>query len=420
MELTEFFNLCSEIPNIGTEKVGRDGNGDSVITVTDTSDRAYCHKCGREITKFHAYGRETELRHLPILGHKTYIRIHPKRYECPHCDGRPTTTQRVSWYDSGSSHTRAYEDHIMSAMVGSTVSDVGAKEDVGYEAVTGIIGRRAESGADRDSFRQLGIIGIDEISLKKGHDDFVTIITSYVENRVRISGVVRGREKSGVRKFISGIPKRLRKSVKAVCCDMYEGHINAAKEVFGKKVAVVADRSHVAESYRKGFETLRKQEMRRLKKKLPEKEYEKLKGAMWALRKKDSEPRSDEREVLRRLFGHSPLLKTAYELCEEPTYIFDRGISKNKAEKEMGIWADVVRLFGMKCSESFLPTSEKRMEEITNYFTERQTSGFAEGLNNRIKVIKRRCYGIFDVRHLFQRIFIDPEGYSLFGCRGKI
>lgn len=60
------------------------------------------------------------------------------------------------------------------------------------------------------------------------------------------------------------------------------------------------------------------------------------------------------------------------------------------------------------------------MEEITDYFIGRQTGGFAEGLNNKIRVIKRRCYGIFNVKHLFQRIFIDIEGYSLFGCRGEI
>ena len=60
------------------------------------------------------------------------------------------------------------------------------------------------------------------------------------------------------------------------------------------------------------------------------------------------------------------------------------------------------------------------MEEISDYFTERRTSGFAEGLNNKIKVIKRRCYGIFNIKHLFQRIFIDTEGYSLFRCHGEI
>jgi transposase len=141
---------------------------------------------------------------------------------------------------------------------------------------------------------------------------------------------------------------------------------------------------------------------------------------MRALRKNESEPGSDESEVLRKLFRHSPLLKTAYELCGELTYIFNRRISEDKAEREIGIWSEVVRLFGMNLSESFLSASEKYMEEITDYFSGRLTGGFAEGLNSKIRVIKRRCYGIFNVRHLFQRIFIDTEGYSLFGCRGKI
>ena len=141
---------------------------------------------------------------------------------------------------------------------------------------------------------------------------------------------------------------------------------------------------------------------------------------MRALRKKSFELGTDGREVPGRVFRHSPLPKTAYELCEEPTYIFNRPISKKKARKEIGIRADTVRLDGSDCFENFPATSEKRMEEITDYFTERQTSGFAEGLDNKIRVIKRRCYGIFDVRHLFQLIFIDIEGYSLFGGRAEI
>jgi transposase len=54
------------------------------------------------------------------------------------------------------------------------------------------------------------------------------------------------------------------------------------------------------------------------------------------------------------------------------------------------------------------------MEDITNYFHNRHTSGFVEGLNNKIKVLKRRCYGIGNIQHLFQRIYLDLEGYRLF------
>jgi len=52
------------------------------------------------------------------------------------------------------------------------------------------------------------------------------------------------------------------------------------------------------------------------------------------------------------------------------------------------------------------------MEGITNYVINRQTDGF----NDKIKVIKRRCYGILNVKHLFQHIYLDHEGYSLFDC----
>ena len=231
------------------------------------------------------------MRHLPIPGHKTYIRIRPKRYECPYCDDKPTTGQTLPWYVWKSPHTLAYEDHILLLMVSSTVSDVSMKEDVGYEAVMGIIGRRIADEADRKEIKKPDVTGMDEIALKKGHQSFVTVITSYAGEQTEVAGVIGGREKQTVKDFLLKIPKRLGNGIRIVCCDMYEGYINAVKEVPGKNAVVVADRFHVAKLYRKDSEGLRKQEMKRLKKELPEKEYGKLKGAMWALRKKDSELR---------------------------------------------------------------------------------------------------------------------------------
>jgi len=61
-----------------------------------------------------------------------------------------------------------------------------------------------------------------------------------------------------------------------------------------------------------------------------------------------------------------------------------------------------------------LNTLEEGWEEITNYFVHRATSGFVEGLNNKVKVLKRRCYGLFNPKRLFQRLFLDLEGYRLF------
>lgn len=68
---------------------------------------------------------------------------------------------------------------------------------------------------------------------------------------------------------------------------------------------------------------------------------------------------------------------------------------------------------GLSCFDSFLTTLDNRLEEITNYFLDRQTSGFVEGLNHKIKVLKRRCYGLLNPARLFQRLHLDLAGYRL-------
>src|SRR5678816_4925076 len=102
--------------------------------------------------------------------------------------------------------------------------------------------------------------------------------------------------------FLSGIPRKLRKTVKAVCSDMYDGFIYAAQEVFGKRVKIVIDRFHVAKLYRRGLDSLRKHELRRLKKELSDEAYGQLKGTMWALRKSEETLTDDEKAVLVCLF----------------------------------------------------------------------------------------------------------------------
>jgi transposase len=68
----------------------------------------------------------------------------------------------------------------------------------------------------------------------------------------------------------------------------------------------------------------------------------------------------------------------------------------------------------LSCFNTFLKTLSNWLDEIANYFISRLTSAFVEGLNNKIKVIKRRCYGILNPSHLFQRIHLDLSGYSIF------
>lgn len=124
-----------------------------------------------------------------------------------------------------------YEAHILLKLVNSTVQDVCIKEDIGYEAVMGILDRPIQGEVDWHQFTRFDVLGLDEISLKKGHRNFVTIVTGRLDDATVILGVLADRKKSTVKALFSSMPRKLRKTIKAVCSDMYDGLIHAAQEV---------------------------------------------------------------------------------------------------------------------------------------------------------------------------------------------
>ena len=408
------FPIELDIPNVEIESVRVNREGHYEIRVRSTINGCSCHQCSKSITKFHGYDREIRLRHLSILGRETYIIIRLPRYQCLGCHEKPTTTQQIPWRIRKSPHTIAYEMHIISELIGSTVEEVSIKEGIGYEAVMGIIRRHVQSEVDWDSFEKLETLGLDEISLKKGHKNFVTIVSARIDGEIAILAVLYGRKKATVKEFLENIPDRLKKTVKFVCSDLYDGFINAAKEVFGRKTKIVVDRFHVAKLYRSGFDSLRKKELKRLKEELGEKEYSELKGAMWVLRKNKLNLGEKDKILLNKLFKHSPLLKMGYELQNKLTDVFNTYTSRSGGKRRIKNWIHQVTKSGVKCYDKFITTLESNLEEVVNYFVNRNSSGFIEGLNNKIKVIKRRCYGILNANHLFQRIILDIAGHKLF------
>jgi transposase len=128
---------------------------------------------------------------------------------------------------------------------------------------------------------------------------------------------------------------------------------------------------------------------------------------MWALRKPKEKQSAKERLALSTLFNHSSSLKIAYQFSEELTQILNTETSRSGGIRSLKNWTLKVRNSDTTCFDTFLGTLEKWILEIANYFVQRENSGFVEGLNNRIKVLKRRCYGVIDRIHLYQRLSLD-------------
>lgn len=237
-----------DLPDVRVLKVEKTEKGEWLIEVESTQKGAKCRKCGREITRFHGYDQKIRLRHLPVFEQPVYVELRPKRYQCRDCQGKPTTTQRLSWHEIRSPNTKPYEQWLLKCLVNSTVVDVARKLDISEEKVTGVLEREVETKVDWSKFERIEILGIDEIALKRGHRDYVVLITTpFREQGVEILAVLPDRKKETVVKFIASIPFHLRQTIKRVCTDMYLGFVNAAREQL-PKAHIIIDRFHVAKS----------------------------------------------------------------------------------------------------------------------------------------------------------------------------
>ena len=404
------------IPDVRVLQTWMNDHGEIIITIESTKDGTRCRKCGQWITKLHGQDEWVTIRHLPVFGRASFLRYRPKRYQCQECEGQPTTTQSLEWHDSNSPHSFALDNHILLQLVNSTVEDVVIKEGLSYESVAGTLERRIATSADWGEIGEVEVLGLDEIALKKGHRDYVTLVTGRLgTGEIVILGVLPGHEKAGVVEFLRLIPLKILQRVRTVCCDLWEAYIEAVREEI-PHARIVADRFHVARHYRDAADELRKQELLRIKKTLAKEEYQKLNGSFHAFRKNARDLNQEERKALRRFFEHSPSAKQAYVLREQLTALFDMNLSKSQAQTRIQHWIHKVEKSDLHCFDDFLKLLQTWWEEITNYFIHRNNSGFVEGFNNKVKVLKRRCYGIFNLEHLFQRIYLDLHGYHLFAA----
>jgi transposase len=403
-----------DIPDVRVLQTELTKAGELILTVESTLTSTTCRRCGRTITERHGVDEPRLLRHLPILGRVVYLRIRPKRFRCLFCDGHPTTTQQLDWYDPNALHTKAYERHLIVQLIGSTFTDVQAKEDVTAAALMGILDRWIARSVDWDAVAPFRTLGIDEIALLKGHRDFVAVISALSEGgELHVLAVLPDRLKATVVAWLASIPEAIQACITTVCTDIWDGYITAVQELL-PDATIVIDRFHVARHYREAVDELRKQEVRRLQKELPKAAHSDLKHTLWPFRKREADLDQEEQVRLDALLAHSPPLQQAYTLREQLTTIFDTARSKKDGLRRIRFWRQRVEKSGLSCFDAFLKLLDSWLDLIANYFINRQSSGFVEGLNNKLKVLKRRCYGLRNVVRLFQRLTLDLEGYRRF------
>lgn len=215
------------------------------------------------------------------------------------------------------------------------------------------------------------------------------------------------------------IPQRLHPTIHTFCSDIWDAYLGAAAEFIAAHPAIgaqiVIDRFHVAQNYRADFDTIRKQELRRLRRELSQETYKEVAHGMhWVLRHNHANLDEVDKVRLRTLFPYVPRLHQAYTLREELTAIFNKHLDVVTGQHRLEKWATKVERSGLNCFDNFLKTLRNHLAHIANYFQQRANSGFVEGFNNRLKTITRRSYGLKRVDSLFRRLWLDVNGYKHF------
>lgn len=195
-------NTVLGIPEIIIESTEMSSDDEFLIHVKSTKEGTNCHCCGEYIDIQYGFDREQKIRHLSIFGKRSYIVIKQPRYKCQKCTDKPVTTQQQSWRTRNCPNTIPFEKHILLSIINSTIEDVSAKESIGYGAIEGIFERHINAEVDWKEIKSLNVVGVDEISMRKGHKDFATLVTTRDEAEgIRILAVLKGRKKDTVKKF---------------------------------------------------------------------------------------------------------------------------------------------------------------------------------------------------------------------------
>jgi transposase len=343
---------------------------------------ALCTHCGTISAEVHQEEHRC-IRHLDVWGKRTFLHFMGRRFQCEHC-GR-TFAEQLPFVDSHRRQSRAFEKHVYQSCINGTCKAVAVRESLSHSTTKEIFNRWAAL-KEKSSVAGTRVLGIDEISLKKRHRQFVLVISDIAGKS--ILAVLPDREKRTLERWLDALSPQERKSIRFVSIDMWAPYHQAARSKL-PRAKVVVDRFHVMKQLNTRLTQLRTE----YQKGLPPEMRSVIKGSRWILVRNRSELSPAEEEQLNKILELCPELRTLYLLKEEFRRIFETIYCRQKAARFLWAWVLKANSTGNKHLAKFVITLRNWWEEILNYFIQRITNGFVEGLNGALRTIMRIAYG---------------------------
>lgn len=347
-----------------------------------------------------------KIRTIPIGLRIVYLCLHLHRLKCKKCGCLRQEALLICLPKKR--YTKALDRYVLELLRKSTVKDVCVHLGMSWGTVKQIHTRSLSKKYGKIKLSKLRYLGVDEIALRKGHR-YMTVVVDLESGAV--VWVAEGRGIFSLEKFLIKL-KKSRAKIKAIAMDMWPAYLTAVLNHYPYTV-VVFDRYHVIANYNRMLENLRKQEAQKASKE----DTPVYRGTRYLLLKGQEKLKDDQRatDKLEQLLELNDSLNKAYILKEELRDIW-RCKHQQLAYERLCMWLQLMWSTGIEKLHQFAWQMAEHFDGIINFFKYRITTGPVEGINNKIKVLKRQAYGYRDLDYFKLRIYALHEArYSLIG-----
>lgn len=306
--------------------------------------------------------------------------------------------EALPWLAANPFYTKRFAYYVGRRCRSSTIEDVARELRLDWKTVKGL-----EMEYMAEQLRRAGtpgplVIGIDEIAIRKGH--------TY---RIVVSDLLRGRpiwfggedrSEASMDRFFAWLgPKKCGK-IRLAVMDMWKAFGNSTRRN-APKAGILYDKFHVIKHLNEALDNVRKSEYARLSG--TDRRF--VKGQKYTLLSRWANLSQDGRRSLRQLFAANRRLNKAYLLKESFGQLWDDS-REGWARRFFENWKAALRWQRLPQFRKFAKVVERHWDGIASYCDEENKVplGFVEGLNNKIRVIQRRAYGLRDEEYLRLKI----------------
>jgi transposase len=367
-----------------------------------------CRWCGRSSLQVKERPVVT-VRDLPIVGRPTYLRWRKRRYRCEACERTFTEThpqlptrQRVS----ARFRARLF-DRVRG---GAAHAEVAREEETTRYQVTRAFCAGAEELEAGRGLRAPRRLSLDEA--QRGPNQPLATVASDLDAR-RVIEVLDGRSRRVVERWLRALPDSYRSAIEVVAIDPYEAYRQAIRAEL-PHATIVVDPFHMVRGANTALDYVRRTCQRQARTGSHPKGARQAGALTWRRDLYNARRRlltarerltAKQRQQLSELFAREPLVAEAWALKEAFRAVY-QATDRDDAAHRLDAFLAAVDRAGLPSFTSFATGVRLWRTELVNYFQDPATNGYAEGVINKIKVTKRRAYGMPTFQGFRRRVLI--------------